>query len=286
MRLALLVPLLLSVGIPASAQPPDLLVLGHRGFAWNRIGNPFPENTILSVRAALAAGADGVEIDVIKSADGVMVMRHDDALATTSPDSGIQRSNCSGRISQKTWAQLQRCRAQPHSHSGISTPLDRLEQLLDIPMRFLVIDVKDDGARVNGVLVDSAPSVGLVVRAVIEADAVERAILMLHDPASIRIARIAGVRACLKRHRWKGKSPRQVAAEVDGIDAWGSCVNGGLARRPLMTQLNALDRRQVTYLLGNQPTLGYDRMIQSFIHLGVYAAIVDQIEHVVRLRDG
>ena len=46
---------------PAPESPPIPLVLGHRGIGWNVTGNPYPENTHLSVQAALAAGADGVE---------------------------------------------------------------------------------------------------------------------------------------------------------------------------------------------------------------------------------
>lgn len=47
-------------------------VLGHRG---SRV--PGPENTVEAVVGALAAGADGVEVDVRRSADGVLVCLHD-----------------------------------------------------------------------------------------------------------------------------------------------------------------------------------------------------------------
>lgn len=52
-------------------------VLGHRG---SRI--PGPENTVSAVRAALAVGADGVEVDVRRSLDGVAVCAHDPVLAS------------------------------------------------------------------------------------------------------------------------------------------------------------------------------------------------------------
>ncbi|MGA2976684.1 MAG: glycerophosphodiester phosphodiesterase family protein [Spirochaetia bacterium] len=48
------------------------LVLGHRGYRAR-----FPENTLLAFGEALAAGADGVECDVQKSADGRFVIIHD-----------------------------------------------------------------------------------------------------------------------------------------------------------------------------------------------------------------
>ncbi|MGF7236024.1 MAG: glycerophosphodiester phosphodiesterase [Frankia sp.] len=50
-------------------------VLGHRG---SRV--PGPENTVASIDAALSAGADGVEIDVRRSADGDLVVVHDSRL--------------------------------------------------------------------------------------------------------------------------------------------------------------------------------------------------------------
>ncbi|MHB8342003.1 MAG: glycerophosphodiester phosphodiesterase [Mycobacteriales bacterium] len=52
-------------------------VLGHRG---SRI--PGPENTVSAVRAALLAGADGVEVDVRRSRDGVLVCAHDPAVVS------------------------------------------------------------------------------------------------------------------------------------------------------------------------------------------------------------
>ena len=47
-------------------------VLGHRGCV-----HPGPENTVAAVRAAMGAGADGVEVDVRRSADGVLMCSHD-----------------------------------------------------------------------------------------------------------------------------------------------------------------------------------------------------------------
>ena len=48
------------------------LVIGHRGFRAR-----YPENGVEGVRAALAAGADGVEVDVRPTADGLWVCHHD-----------------------------------------------------------------------------------------------------------------------------------------------------------------------------------------------------------------
>jgi glycerophosphoryl diester phosphodiesterase len=54
-------------------------VLGHRG---SRI--PGPENTAEAVRGALAVGANGSEIDVRRSADGILFCVHEPLLASSS----------------------------------------------------------------------------------------------------------------------------------------------------------------------------------------------------------
>jgi glycerophosphoryl diester phosphodiesterase len=51
------------------------LVLGHRGDSAH-----FPENTLLSFHAAIKAGADGIELDVMRCESGEVVVVHDDDL--------------------------------------------------------------------------------------------------------------------------------------------------------------------------------------------------------------
>ncbi|HVN76043.1 MAG TPA: glycerophosphodiester phosphodiesterase [Thermoanaerobaculaceae bacterium] len=55
-------------------RTPDagLLIIGHRGFA-----AAFPDNSLAGVQAAITAGADGVEVDVRRCADGTWVCHHD-----------------------------------------------------------------------------------------------------------------------------------------------------------------------------------------------------------------
>jgi len=49
-----------------------ILILGHRGYR-----KKFPENTLLAFSKAFECGADGIECDVQKSADGVYFIFHD-----------------------------------------------------------------------------------------------------------------------------------------------------------------------------------------------------------------
>jgi glycerophosphoryl diester phosphodiesterase len=59
-------------------------VYAHRGGAALR-----PENTIASFDHGLALGADGLELDVHLSRDGVVVVHHDDTLDRTTAGSGL-----------------------------------------------------------------------------------------------------------------------------------------------------------------------------------------------------
>jgi glycerophosphoryl diester phosphodiesterase len=70
-------------------------VIAHRGFS-----GIAPENTLAAVRAAIEVGADMVEIDVTLSADGHIVVLHDETLDRT--------TNGSGEVSQLTLAELKR----------------------------------------------------------------------------------------------------------------------------------------------------------------------------------
>ena len=68
---------------PAGVRRERPLVFGHRGGA--KLG---PENTMPAFARGLAAGADGFECDVRRSADGVPVVIHDATLDRTTDGSG------------------------------------------------------------------------------------------------------------------------------------------------------------------------------------------------------
>jgi glycerophosphoryl diester phosphodiesterase len=64
-----------SLAQPAFPAPLPCLVIGHRGAAAT-----CPENTLASFHAARAAGASMIELDVQQSADGELIVFHDDTL--------------------------------------------------------------------------------------------------------------------------------------------------------------------------------------------------------------
>lgn len=70
-----------------------ILVLAHRGSP-----GPWPENTLAAFEAALQAGADGVELDVRRSADGVAVVHHDPNLDEETPIHEIEAAALPGWV--------------------------------------------------------------------------------------------------------------------------------------------------------------------------------------------
>lgn len=70
---------------------------------WGHRGAPAyaPENTLPSFELALEHGVDGVEFDVQRSADGVLVVVHDESISRT--------SNGVGRVPDLTYEELRRC---------------------------------------------------------------------------------------------------------------------------------------------------------------------------------
>lgn len=69
------------------------IVSGHRGYS-----HKYPENTLLSFQEAIELGVDMLELDLHLSADGVLMIMHDNTLDRT--------SNGTGPLREKTCAEL------------------------------------------------------------------------------------------------------------------------------------------------------------------------------------
>lgn len=123
-------------------------VYAHRG--GSALG---PENTIAAFDIGLAAGADGLELDVRLSADGIPVVVHDPTLDRT--------TDATGPVSAKSADELARvdagCRftdsagATPFAGQGIGVPAlaDVLRRYPGVPTIIeLKVDTEDFGIRV------------------------------------------------------------------------------------------------------------------------------------------
>ena len=126
------------------------LVLGHRGASGYR-----PELTVGALRLAAEQGADGIEIDVIPSRDGRLVVRHDRALAPTTDAAAVLGPGA--RIDALAWADVHRLLARERypdlrpasaAHDGkervlVLPDVVRLAEELDL---LLVVEIKDAAA--------------------------------------------------------------------------------------------------------------------------------------------
>lgn len=134
-----------------------VLVDAHRGSsAW------FPENTLVAFEAAIACGADSVELDVQLSSDGVPVVIHDDTVDRTTD--GV------GRVAELSHAELAALDAgswKAPSFAGARIPtLDEAVSLL-AGMTTINIELKAQDARLVDVaaaaIQSRAAGAGLIV---------------------------------------------------------------------------------------------------------------------------
>ena len=121
---------------PGAALPASIEVVAHRG-CWQRA----PENSIAASAACRAAGIGIIEIDVRRTADGTLVLMHDET---------VDRStNGRGAVASMTWEQLAGLRLR-QGKGGMNAALTehappRLADALDaVGDEMLVnLDVKD-----------------------------------------------------------------------------------------------------------------------------------------------
>ena len=115
------------------------LLIGHRGAA-----SEAPENSMVALKLALELGAGALELDVRRSADGVLVVIHDPDLARTTRDRG--------RVSELTAARIGRADLAdasdpdiPRWHQPVRIP--HLEEVFEtFPGVEITVDVKDPSA--------------------------------------------------------------------------------------------------------------------------------------------
>jgi glycerophosphoryl diester phosphodiesterase len=104
------------------------LVLGHRGASGYR-----PELTAGALRLAARQGADGIEVDVVPTRDGRLLVRHDALLGATTDAQDVLGGD--PRVDQLDRADVGRLRARerfPHLRPA-SAAYDGIEQVLTLP---------------------------------------------------------------------------------------------------------------------------------------------------------
>lgn len=105
-----------------------VLRIGHRGAAGHA-----PENTLVSIRKAIALGADFVEVDVRKTRDGGLVILHDASVDRT--------TNGAGQVSEMGLEDLRRLDA------GGGERIPTLDEILKVAQgrAGLMLEIKSEG---------------------------------------------------------------------------------------------------------------------------------------------
>lgn len=113
-------------------------LVGHRGFP-----EKYPENSLTGILAAFDAGADGVEIDIQASRDGVPLVFHDDSLERVT---GLE-----GKLKHYDFDVLKMFSAHEPNRFGnqfLPEPLLSLHQLADslqdYPSKILFVELKEE----------------------------------------------------------------------------------------------------------------------------------------------
>ena len=101
LSLALLLVAATSVAASVAPSAPDFTLIAHRGASWDA-----PEHTFAAWDRALADSATWIEQDLVMTADGVLVVFHDDTLGRTARGPAAL---CTGRVAERTLADLAQC---------------------------------------------------------------------------------------------------------------------------------------------------------------------------------
>ncbi|MAF66763.1 MAG: hypothetical protein CMJ84_14030 [Planctomycetes bacterium] len=200
----LFVPIFLLLGA-CNARPP--LLIAHRGNS-----SAAPENTLAAVRSAVALdpAPDLCEIDVHRSADGELVVIHDDTLERT--------AGAAGRVADLTLAELRRHPvgfAERFGERFAEEPLPVLGEvltLLEDTDTDLMIEIKVRGVG------------GEIARLLAERGELDRHLIASFDPGVVVDASmaVASVRTLLLRGESTPEElelARRIGADVVGVSA-------------------------------------------------------------------
>lgn len=135
------------------------LIIAHRGASAEK-----PENTLAAFRRALALKADGIELDVQVTADGVPVVFHDASLR--------RLTGRPGRVTSQTWSELKELRV-----AG-TEPIPRLTDVLALVRGRAIVQIE----------LKRGAAVAPVVRAIRQAGAARWVILSSFEAPLVRAA--------------------------------------------------------------------------------------------------
>jgi glycerophosphoryl diester phosphodiesterase len=173
------------------------LVIAHRGASAEA-----PENTLAAFRRAVALKADGIELDVQLTREGVPVVFHDSSLR--------RLTGQPGRLTAKTWPELQKLRVLAGDEG-----IPRLTEVLAFTRRRTIVQIE----------LKRGAAVAPVVAAIKKARAAAWVILASFEPGLVREA--AGLAPAIPRMLISEgrRSPATLVRQLKACTAHGLSVN-------------------------------------------------------------
>ena len=224
------------------------MILGHRGAS-----GAAPENTLRAFALAAEVGADGIELDVQPSADGVPVIMHDATVDRT--------TNGHGRVADLTYAAL----AALDAGGGERVPT--LAEALTLARGRLFVDIEIKDAGIEPAIAD------LVARL----DMDEQVVISSFSPASL-----AGMRAAaphLRRWLLSGDWSAAILETALGLGAVGIAPRSTWVEAELLAAARAHGLAVVTW------TVNAEADLRRLLALGVDGLITDEPARAVAVRD-
>lgn len=214
------------------------MILGHRGAP-----REAPENTMRALRLAVEQGADGVELDVQPSADGVGVVIHDPTLERT--------TDAAGEVAALPWPRIAAAR------SG-GEPVPRIEEAVQWAAAagaFLNVEVKSRGGE--------APS----VEAVRTAGMMGRTVFSSFYPDVV--AELGRIAPEAERYFLTETWDDRIRAGVRALGVDGVCPHHSIATPELLEELAAAGLGVVVW------TVDDPARIAELVRAGVRAVITN-----------
>jgi glycerophosphoryl diester phosphodiesterase len=237
-------------------------VIAHRGFS-----GAAPENTLAAIRAAIEIGADMAEIDVTLSADGRVVVIHDDTVDRTTDGRGA--------VSGHTLAELQRLDAGAwYAPQFAGERLPTLDEVLaEVEGRILLnVEIKAEAVE-RGIV----RTVAAIVR---DRGMNDTVIVSSFSPAAL-------------------EQMRDIAPEIRTGVLFNPEFHQGLDAADIVTGLGAsafnIKRARLTRAMSRQCrdagipvavyTVNSPRRLRRLIKRGVHAVFTDHPDRMVAVRD-
>lgn len=256
----------------ASHQPPvgHAAAIAHRGAS-----HVAPENTLSALRSALASGADMVEVDVRRTADGALVLMHDETLARTTDVELLLPTRAPWRVQDLTLDQVRALDGGSwKSPTYRGEPIPTLSEALEVIDRAgsrLLIEIKEPASQ-PGIEADVAQL--LRARRAARPGLPEHVVVQSFDLAAM--------------HRFAWEAPEvptgvllQVPArELPRVAGWASYVNPHqrLASARYVDTLHAAGLRCFSW------TVDSPRAVRRLLRAGVDGVISNRPEVVQAVR--